>query len=117
MKFKTRKQFNKWRHRLPLIKDSNNNRLYPFDYVRMILPMEVKSAWCSQIYWNPLSGAYVESHPTHKILDKNPNKTRSFDNIVGWMHWDNPIFKATVTKITYKEYLEWKQIQEQHETT
>jgi hypothetical protein len=65
-----------YKKRYFLCKDDFGKKLYPGDIVEIYLPSEIGSTWTSEISWGALTGAWVESHPTHKKLSNNPNKQR-----------------------------------------
>jgi hypothetical protein len=112
------RKFNKFRKDVFLGLDDNKKKLYVWDYVKLTANMEVKSSWISRIYWNPVDGAFVDSHPTHiamgissgfrdlrQFLDEN-NK----HDISHLFHETTETFipRYSIKKVSYTDYLNWK---------
>jgi hypothetical protein len=105
--------------------DLNNKKLYPGDFVEVCVPFSIKSPWCSQIYWHPLSGAYIERHPAFKRMDNltiddpcqipllsimNDMKSYGESN-----NQHTREVRPTVKKITQSKYTKWyKQYKKEH---
>lgn len=56
--------------------------IYVGDTVELYCPVEIKSSWTSIVYWSMLYGAWVDSHPSHKILHNNPNLQRELYSLL-----------------------------------
>jgi hypothetical protein len=52
-----------------ICEDDNGKMIYPGDTVEVLIPWETKTPHRSIVKWNPLDGAYIESHPAHLTLD------------------------------------------------
>ena len=107
---------NKIRKQVFLGLDDYKKKLYVWDFVELKIPMEVKSSWISRIYWNPVDGAFVDSHPAHKAmgLGNGYRDLRSFlgekYDISNFFH-DNDgkyIPNTSIKKVSYQDYLDWK---------
>ena len=108
IRFTSSKAFNKSRHQLPLCKDVNGKILYPYDFVRIWMPIELKTVWCARIWWNALDGAFVMSHPAHNRLH-GKESSRDLAQIYHSCSVDYaPENRGVITKITYIEYLQWE---------
>lgn len=103
--------------------DDVKKKLYVWDFVELKIPMEVKSSWISRIYWNPVDGAFVDSHPAHKALGlgNGYRDLRSFlgekYDISNFFH-DNDgkyIPNTSIKKVSYQDYLDWKKDRKQKE--
>lgn len=53
-----------WKLKYYLGKDSFGNKIYAGDTVELYDPISMSSTWESRIFWNPLDGAFVNSHPS-----------------------------------------------------
>jgi hypothetical protein len=79
-----------------ICKDTFGKSIYVGDTVELYCPWEINSKWNSIVYWSMLHGAYVDSHPTHKILQHNPNAQRELyyflkqDPFICYDEDDNP---------------------------
>ena len=112
--------YNKMRKRILLGKDDIGNKLYICDFVKLTSRVNIKSHWCSIIYWNPLNGAYVDSHPAHIAMNCGVNRTRYLSeflcekyDISNTMYFEKEserkyIPNCSIQKITYNEFLEWQ---------
>lgn len=112
--FKSNKAYNKWRKQFLLGKDVNGKKLYPGDFVKIYMQAEVTKPHCSMIYWNALDGAFIESHPAHKWMDRikiDEPRHRDLSRILRDQETYNTNellrFRPIVTKISYTEYLKW----------
>jgi hypothetical protein len=112
---KTYKVYRKQLKRYLLGKDDHGKKLYPHDSVKLKANMEMKTPWYSRVYWNPLDGAFVDSHPGHVKMGLSTYRSlREFINnqseITITIDEDNeeqrPLYE--IEKVTYKEYLEWE---------
>jgi hypothetical protein len=75
-----------------ICKDSNGKKIYSGDIVELYMPWEMHSPWKSEVYWNPLDGAFVDAHPGHvkmklsfhrslrEFLFREPMKIENEDN-------------------------------------
>jgi hypothetical protein len=115
-KFKSNKAYNKHRKQFLLGKDVLGNKLYPGDFVEILLKMECEASYCSIIYWSPLNGAIVDSHPTHKWMDKQSIdyfSGRALSSILrNQSEYNNPDlikWRPTVTKINEEKYLKYNE--------
>jgi len=59
-----------------ICKDDFGKKLYVGDIVEIYLPCELRSTWTSEIAWSMLHGAWVDSHPSHKIFSNDPEHQR-----------------------------------------
>lgn len=106
----TIKSYNKWRHQHLLGKDVNGKKLYPGDYIRILIDFESSVPYCSKIYWDCLHGASIERHPAHKAIDGHDISycdVRDLAGILRYQEVKSEYVNASVEKISYKEYLEW----------
>ena len=113
-KFTSVKSYNKWRKQFLLGTDVNGKKLYPGDFVKIHMPVEVSKPHCSMIYWSALDGAYIEAHPVHKWMDKlTIDEPRHRDlakilrdqesyNTEGLLH-----VRPYIEKISYTDYKKW----------
>ena len=113
----SRKAYNDNRKQIFLGRDDFGKKLYPWDFVQLTCRGEIKSYWISQIYWNPLDGAYVDSHPAHIAMNCGEWKCRELapflrdkSDITHMFDFESEttIISHTIKKVTYKEYLEWR---------
>lgn len=113
----TDKVWSKIRRYMLLGLDLNDKKIYPGDFVEVCVPFSVKSPWCSQIYWHPLSGAYIERSPAFKRLD---NLTvddacqiplfNIMQDMISYGESDKKHvreLRPTVKKITQAQYTKW----------
>lgn len=64
-----------------ICKDSFGNRIYPGDIVELFIGFETHTPWESEVYWNMLDGAFVNSHPAHIIMGLSTHRNlRDFIN-------------------------------------
>lgn len=110
------RKIQKLRKQVYLGLDDVKKKLYVWDYVELNVPMEIKSSWISRIYWNPVDGAFVDSHPTHKAmgLGNGYRELRSFlgeKYDISHIFYDNDgkyIPNKSIKKVSYQDYLDWK---------
>lgn len=111
------RSYQKMRKQVFLGLDDKGKKLYVWDFVKLTSRIEVKSPWISQIYWNALDGAFVDSHPGHIAMNRGQHSTRELAPFIRdkydishlfYPAEKGPILKCSIEKVTYKEYLEWK---------
>lgn len=112
------KAYNDSRKQILLGYDDFGKKLYPWDFVELTCRMEMKSSWISQIYWNPIDGAFVDSHPGHIAMNCGEWKSRNLapflrdkSDITHIFHPEpeTPVISHTIKKVRYAEYLKWKE--------
>jgi hypothetical protein len=63
MKYRNWKK--RWKKLYFITKDDFSNSIYAGDLVELYMPHETKTTWISEVYYNPLDGAFVDAHPAH----------------------------------------------------
>ena len=110
-RWKTMRAYNKWRHQYWLGNDIPGNKIYPGDLLRITVRSETTVGHCSQVHWDCLNGAQVQSHPSHKIMDGYSVDDRMYRGLARLLQeqtWTvDTEWKTFVEKITYEEYLKW----------
>jgi hypothetical protein len=98
------KAYNKYR-KLFLGYDELKNKLYINDFVKVEAKMEIQTFWISPIYWNPIDGAYIDSHPGHIAMNCGEWTSRSIAPFLR----DNPDISAySIKKVSYNDYELWQ---------
>lgn len=114
----SKKAYNDSRKQIFLGYDDSGKKLYPWDFVQLTCRMEMTSSWISQIYWNPLDGAFVAAHPGHIAMNCGEWTSRSLapflrdkSDITHIFHPEpeTPVISHTIKKVSYNEYLKWKE--------
>jgi hypothetical protein len=78
MKYKQWKK--NWKNRYFITKDDFSNKIYAGDVVELYMPFETKTTWQSEVYYNPLDGAFVDAHPAH--VQMGLSKYRKLSNFL-----------------------------------
>lgn len=79
MKYRNWKK--RWKKSFFITKDDFSNKIYAGDIVELYMPFETKTTWISEVYYNPLDGAFVDSHPAHISMGlSNHRPLRNFLN-------------------------------------
>lgn len=97
------RKFNKSRRKLPLGKDDLGKVIYPYDFIKIQIPHETRTHYCSRVYWNALDGAFVDSHPAHLLLN-NQQSYRNLRDFISKVYAPDTI----CLKISLSEFNEWK---------
>lgn len=71
-----------------ICKDDYGKNIYAGDTVELYCPFEMSSTWSSIVYWSMLHGAWVDAHPGHKMLSRNPNEKRELAPLLGQLEYD-----------------------------
>lgn len=107
---------NKIRKQVFLGLDDFKKKLYVWDYVELTVRMELSTPWISRIYWNPVDGAFVDSHPTHKLLNLGGHRSLRYfleeNNKYDISHFFRPQLDThtpnmSIKKVSYTDYLNW----------
>jgi hypothetical protein len=115
------KAYNDSRKQILLGKDDFGKKLYPWDFVEVSCRMEMRTTWMSQIYWNPLDGAYIDAHPGHIAMNCGEWRSREFGSFLRdksdishlfYPELEKPTLAHTIKKVTYQQFLDWKKSQE-----
>jgi len=85
-----------------IYKDDFGKNIYAGDTVELFCPMEISTKWESLVYWSMLHGAWVDSHPSHKIMF-GENSQRTLSSMINQQEWNICDFDSDIpTK--YKGY-------------
>ena len=100
---------------LLLGEDIKNKSLYPDDFIEVCVPFEMKSSWCSPIYWHPLHGAFINSNPNSFLKQSKQRELASImHNMKKYEGKENlKKFRPTVKKITEAKYNKWLEKQKE----
>lgn len=109
------RRYNKYRKQIFLGLDDKKRKLYVWDFVKLTSRIEMKTPWISQIYWNPLDGAFIDSHPGHIAMNAGRYSTRDLRHFMGEKYDVSHMFRTeeyipncSIEKVSYKDYLDWK---------
>jgi hypothetical protein len=115
------RQYNKLRKRILLGKDDFNNKLYIYDFVKLTQRTNIKTPWISQIFWNVIDGAFINSHPAHAAMNGKISSHRDLREFLGEKYDISHLYQinenepvnyipnCSIEKVSYEEYLEWMQ--------
>lgn len=109
------KNYQKIKKQVFLGLDDYKKKLYVWDYVELKAPMELTTSWISRIFWNPVDGAFVDSHPSHRALGMSGGH-RNLGSFLGQKYNISHLFQnndgkyipnKSIKKVTYQDYLDW----------
>lgn len=112
----TSKSFNKIKKQVFLGLDDNKRKVYIWDFVKVSNRESIRTPWISQIYWTPLDGAFIDSHPSRIAMNCGDYTTVSLAqffrdkyDISDFLYPSLDKFtpSKTIEKVTYAEYVEW----------
>jgi hypothetical protein len=69
-------------NKIVICQDDNGNDIFRGDTVEVLIPWETSTPHKSIVYWNPLDGAYIESHPAHLKMNMG-SKHRKLRDYLG----------------------------------
>jgi len=108
------KAYNKYR-KLFLGYDDLKKKLYIKDFVEVKANMEMQTSWISPIYWNPVDGAYIDSHPGHIAMNCGEWQSRHLapflrdkTDISGFLNEETYTPAYSIRKVSYNDYIEWQ---------
>ncbi len=62
-----------------ICQDDNGNDIFHGDTVEVLIPWETSTSHQSAVYFNPLDGAFIDSHPAHIKMKMGSNHRRLRD--------------------------------------
>lgn len=72
----------KYKKLFAICEDDDGKVIYPGDTVEVLIPWETRTPHRSRVCWNPLDGAFVDSHPAHQKMNVG-SKHRNLRDYIG----------------------------------